>query len=335
MELKDLDNDIKSGNIKRVYFFFGEETFLLENRIKSIMKRLGILNSDSMNFSKFDGIKSSFEDFAEEISSYPFGAEKKLVLLKITGWLSNEKSKEYKAFKEAASQISDYVCLIVQEDNFDKKKIKNAEFLESLGGILNFEHLTVNRLVVWLEKFFEDKGKRISTSDINYIINCCGQSMGKIYSEAQKLVLYSGENEKISSNAVRALVVKSNEYKIYELFDDIVEAKNQNAIKKTKQLLAAKEKPTAVLAGITGRLSELFSVKLLASEGMPSREISTYLDFPRPDFAIKKMITQSKRYGEKYLKRMIKRGTELDAAIKSGRIAGDAAVELFVSELVK
>lgn len=335
MELRELESDIKSGKLKKAYFFFGEETFLLEDKIKSIVKRLGISGANDMNYYKFEGAKVSLEELDRELKSYPFCAEKKFVWLKNTGWLSNAKSKEYKAFKETAESLSDFVCLVVQEDMFDKKKIKNAEFLEKQGGIVSFEPLSVNRLVVWLENFFEKKEKRISSSDINYIINCCGQSMGKIYAEAQKLVLYSADDEKISSKAVRELVIKSNEYKIYELFDDIVEARQNGAVQKTKQLLRAKEKPTAILAGITARLVELFTVKLLSADRLSPKEMSAYFDYPKPDFVVKKMVAQSKKYGEKYLKRMIKRGVELDAAVKSGRTAGDAAVELFVSELVK
>lgn len=335
MELKELDSQIKSGNIKSIYLFWGEETFLLENRIKSIMKRLGISGSDSMNYAKLDGAKTNFEDFFDEFNSYPMGAEKKLILLKNTGWLSNGKSREYKELKKMAEEIPEYICLIIEEDLFDKKKIKNADFIDKNGGCVNFETLSVNRLVLWTEKLFEDKEKRISSSDINYIINCCGQSMGRIYAESEKLILNSGENEKISSQAVKSLVIKTNDYKIFELFDDIVEARRKKALEKTEEFLKEKEKPTAILAGITGRFSELLMVKLLNSEQIPAREISAYLDYPRPDFVIKKMITQSKKYGERYLRRMIKKGLSLDAAIKSGRINGAAAVEMYVSELVK
>lgn len=336
MELKELDFQIKSGNIKSAYFFYGEETFLLENKVKSIIKKLGGAESGNMNFSKFDGEKSNFEEFSDEFNSYPMGAERKVILLKNTGWLSNGKSKEYKMLKELLEDIPSYICLIIQEDCFDKKKLKNAEIIaEKGGGVLNFEKLGINSLVTWLEKLFEASGKRISTSDINYIINCCSCSMGRIYKEAEKLMLYAADEDKISSTAVRELVIKSNEYKIYELFDDIVEARRESAVRKTRQLLLAKEKPTAVISGITGRLSELLTVKLLSSDRLPLKEISSYLDYPRPDFAVRKMINQSKKYGEKYLKRMIKRGLELDYSIKSGKISGNAAAEVYVTELVK
>ena len=38
MDIKELDKQIKSGALGNLYFFYGEEQFLLENKIKSIKK---------------------------------------------------------------------------------------------------------------------------------------------------------------------------------------------------------------------------------------------------------------------------------------------------------
>ena len=39
MEPKDLDRQLASGKIARLLFFYGDEQFLLENKIKSIKKK--------------------------------------------------------------------------------------------------------------------------------------------------------------------------------------------------------------------------------------------------------------------------------------------------------
>ena len=40
MDIKELDKQIKSGALGNLYFFYGEEQFLLENKIKSIKNAL-------------------------------------------------------------------------------------------------------------------------------------------------------------------------------------------------------------------------------------------------------------------------------------------------------
>ena len=53
MEIRELDNDIKSGKLKNIYFFYGPETFLIENKINSIKKRVVLQQYEDMNFSSF------------------------------------------------------------------------------------------------------------------------------------------------------------------------------------------------------------------------------------------------------------------------------------------
>lgn len=48
-----------------------------------------------------------------------------------------------------------------------------------------------------------------------------------------------------------------------------------------------------------------------------------------------KTVEESKRYGEPYLKRMIKKGLAYDLDIKNGRLEGWTAAELYLAELTK
>ena len=336
MEIRELDNDIKSGKLKNIYFFYGPETFMIENKINSIKKRVVLQQYEDMNFSSFSGKDSSFDIFEEEFYSYPMTGEKKLILLKNTGWFQNSKSKEFEVIKKLFSDIPEYLYVIVVEENFDTKKEKNVSFItEAGGGIVNFGYLPVNQLCAWIEKMFSDNEKIVKQSDILYIANACNYEMGKIYNEVNKIIIFSDDRQTVSSRDISILVTKSAEYKIYELFDDIVESRSYQAMEKLKQILESKEKPTSVIAGITNKFSELLTLKLLNSDRVPISQMSDYLDYKIPDFVIKKMLTQSKKFGEQYLKRIIKLGIKLDSSIKNGKIAQDVAVELFVAELIK
>lgn len=351
MDIKTLDNDIKSGKLKNLYFFYGPELFLAENKIKSIKKRLVPKELEALAFVKLEGKEARISDFEDEWGFLPFGTDRKLILLKNTGWFNNARSAEYTGMKKMLETLPKYIYVIIEESDFDRKKEKNIEYINKIGGSVFFETMTVNQLSVWVDKLFEDSGIHLPPSDTAYIINACSQSMGRIYSEVSKLINFAadfsvdgkdgkdgkdGRNvRKIKREDIEALVAKTAEYRIYELFDDIAEQRAEKTAEKLEQILQGGEKPTAVISGISGRLYELLLVKLLSGDGLSVKEISSYLDYPRPDFAVKKMITQSKKYGEKYLKRMLKKANELDLKIKSGKISGTLAAEMYVLELVK
>lgn len=336
MEIRELDTDIKSGKLKKIYFFYGPEVFLLENKINSIKKH--ILDEDSLEFgySKFTGKDSNFEEFEFEFYSYPMSGDKKIIILQNTGWFSNPKSSEFLSLKKFFSEMPEHLYVVIREDNFDKKKEKNIEFIKnSGGGIVNFEHLPIGQLCSWVEKLFSDSGKIVRESDVLYIVNASNFEMSKIYREVEKLIIFSGDDKNIASKDIYSLVTKSGEYKIYELFDDIVDSKGMQALEKLKQILDSKEKPTSVIAGLTNKFSELLTVKLLNSDRVPVSEIVNYLDFKMPEFVVKKMVSQSKKYGEKYLKRIIKLGINIDSSIKTGKIDQKTATEMFVAELIR
>lgn len=335
MDIKTLDSEIKKGALKRVYFFYGPESFLIENKIKSIKRRVVAEEFETVGCSKFEGKDANIKEFFEECDILPFVTEKKVIIVKNTGWFNNSGTNDYKMLKEYIENVPEYLHIIFVEEEFDKKKEKNIEFIEKNGGIVFFDILTVNQLSVWVDKMFSDAEKSVSPADISFIINACSQSMSCIFSEVNKLILFSGENSKIRREDIDALVVKTSEYKIYEMFDDIVNQNRHKATEKLLNLLESGEKPTVVISSVSGKLYELLLVKLLNSDRATTREISSYLDFPRPDFVINKMITQSKKFGEPYLKRMIKKGIEYDRKIKSGRISGDKAAEMYVMELIK
>lgn len=335
MDIKVLDNEIKTGKLKNVYFFYGPETFLMENKINSIKKRILEPELEAFGLSKFSGKDAKFSEFEEEWGYLPLGVEKKLILIKDTGWLNNSKTTEFKEMKYMIENLPEYLHLIIAETDFDKKKLKNIDFIEEKGGIVFFDLLSVNQLSSWIDKLFENREKTVSPSDIAYIINASNQSMGRIYNEVEKLCIFSGDNRKIEHNDIEMLVSKSSEYKIYELFEDVLERRSEKATEKLKTLLDGGEKPTVIISGISGRLYELLLVKLLKEDRLSAKEISSYLDFPRPDFVINKMITQSSRFSEGYLKKMIKKAISFDRDIKNGRISGSLAAEMLVAELVK
>ncbi len=335
MDIKTLDSEIKKGELKRVYFFYGPENFLIENKINSIKKRIIPQEFETVGCSKFEGKDADIKEFIEECDILPFVTEKKIVVVKNTGWFNNTNTNDYKILKEYIENIPEYIYVIFVEEKFDKKKEKNIEFLEKFGGVVFFDILTVNQLTVWVDKMFSETGKSVSPADISFIINACSQSMSRIFSEVNKLILFSGDNSKIRREDIEALVVKTSEYKVYEMFDDIVNQNRQKATEKLLNLLESGEKPTVVISSVSGKLYELLLVKLMYSDRATSKEISAYLDFPRPDFVINKMIAQSKKFGEPYLKRMIKKGIEYDRKIKSGRISGEKATEMYIMELIK
>ena len=95
MEPKDLDRQISSGKIANLYFFYGEEQFLLENKIKSIKKRLIDKDFEEFNYAKLDGKKITFSEIENQLLSVPVMSDRRMLVVSNCGIFGNAKSKDF------------------------------------------------------------------------------------------------------------------------------------------------------------------------------------------------------------------------------------------------
>ena len=78
-ELECLKRQIKNKEAGRLYFFFGEETFLLEYYLGQMKKLLLEELTESFNFHRFNGETFDLTEFGEAVENLPMMAEHTLV----------------------------------------------------------------------------------------------------------------------------------------------------------------------------------------------------------------------------------------------------------------
>lgn len=335
MEPKDLDKQISSNKIGQLYFFFGEEQFLLENKIKSIKSHLIDSDFEEFNYIKLNEKKITAADIENHILSVPVMSEKKLVVVSNCGIFGNAKSKEFIALCELISDLPEYITLIFTEREFDKKKEKNLDIFKKHGEIVKFEPLSPKQLELWLEKLLEEKGKTALSSDLSKMVALCGQSMSAVYTEFCKLVNFVGDRNKITSDDISAVVSKTVDARIFDIIDDIAEGRTKTVFEELGALRFSGENSSTVLSLISTRISELLMVKQLLEDKLSAEKINEYFEPRRHPYVIKKLSEQCRRFSLPYLKKMTLKGTEYAYSVRSGLLDKWVAVEMYVAELLE
>lgn len=335
MEIAELDKQIKAGNPGRLYLFYGEEQFLLENKIKSIKKALLSPDFADLNYVQLDDKKLSISRLSEELMSVPVMSEKKMVVVKNSGVFNNAKLNDYKSVCELIKDIPEYMCVIFTEKEFDKKKEKNLEPLRAAGEIVKFDPLSPVQLERWLDKLFSDKGKSILPRDIGTMIKLCGQSMSSLFNEYNKLVSFVGSREKITAEDISAVVSKSTETRIFDVIDNIALGRCQGVFDELSAFRASGENPSTILSLLSSRMGELLMVKQLSYDKLSADKISAYFEPRRPAFVVSKLSDQAKRFSEEYLAKMTLLGPEYTAKVRSGKMDKWIAVEMYAAKLLE
>ena len=74
--IENLEKELKNGNLKSLYFLYGEELFLLETSLKKIKTLFGECMK-GINYIPID--ETNYQQLISDIETPSFGYEKKLI----------------------------------------------------------------------------------------------------------------------------------------------------------------------------------------------------------------------------------------------------------------
>ena len=93
MKIEELEKELKTGKLHGLYLLYGEETFLLENCLKSINRLFGE-KLNGINYILID--ETNVNGIVSDIETPAFGFEKKLIIAKGTGIFKKDLKKKSK-----------------------------------------------------------------------------------------------------------------------------------------------------------------------------------------------------------------------------------------------
>jgi len=122
MGTKELNQNIKSGDFKRVYLLYGVEGFLLGHWQKRLADGVlgGIGTDANLNFKLFDG-KVPVADIIAAAETMPFFSDHRLVLLKDTGLFEAGRKDDSEEMAKYIADIPDSTVLVFVEKCVDNR----------------------------------------------------------------------------------------------------------------------------------------------------------------------------------------------------------------------
>lgn len=331
MTVTELKKRIKDNNIEKVYLFYGPETYLVSHYIGKLRKAVVAEGTEDFNLSVFEGISDQGK-VRDACDTYPFLSEKKMIIWKNTGVFKKTTEEKTASFIEAINSVPDYACLVVCEEEIDRryKKILNA--VESAGQMVEFPIQSPNDLVKWITGMMSDDGKQIDSNAAYMLIDYCDSEMGNIKNEIDKLVMFSEVNTRITAADVEKVCIKSLGQRIFDLVDAVGMKKTDKAIRYFNEMLQMKEPVSRILYMIAKQLRQMLETKALKQSGTGNETIASMLKVP--PFVVRKLYDQSRSFTEAELIKAVKMCLDTEVSIKTGKISDDkTALELLITEI--
>lgn len=325
MKIEELEKELKQGILHGIYLLYGEETFLLENSLKSIKKIFGE-KITGINYILLD--ETNINEIVSDIETPAFGYEKKLIIARNTGLFKKELKRKSKNdnslikeklnayIKENIRQINETVNLIFIEETVEKCELLST--IEKLGIVCNFEYQKPYQIQNRLKAIINAYKVNVETNTLVYLIECCGTDMQELINETRKLIEYAGEGNFITKQSIDKLCIKKMESIIFDLTDSLGKKDINQAIEVLRNLINSKEPLQKILVTLYNHFKKIYLAKFAM---LKNKDIANSLDLkPNQLFLANKYKAQANYFKLQELRRILQEFCDLDYKYKIGII---------------
>jgi DNA polymerase-3 subunit delta len=190
-------------------------------------------------------------------------ADSRLFLIKNAELIKKKDEVELLASYITAPQEDTALILISEQTSL-------AKGLEDAAGRENrkvFYELFENQKTEWVDSFFRRAGFRIAPGAIETILELVENNTGALRRECSRLTLFLNKDTVIGPEEVEKWLSHTREESAFTLFSRIAAGDFSRALESLHTLLAAKEAPQSILAGLAWCFRKLRDYLSLAGAG--------------------------------------------------------------------
>ena len=298
-EVKNLQEDIKTGKFKNAYLLFGEEAYL---KIQYKEKLIHALNpdDDTMNFTKYEGKGIEVREMIDLCETMPFFADHRVVLVENSGFFKNKCDE----LADYMKTLPDYLRLVFVEEEVDKRS-RMYKAVKNCGRIVEFAKQDEKTLMRWAAGILAREGRKITTRDMELFLTKTG-----------------------TREDIEEICTTRTENKIFDMVRAVTERNQRRALDLYNDLLTLREPPMRILFLLSKQFRQMCLAKKMAGEGASQNEIATRLGVP--SFVARNILACARAYSVEELEQAEEDFVDAEEAVKTGRLQDVLSVELLI-----
>ncbi|MDD7078303.1 MAG: DNA polymerase III subunit delta [Lachnospiraceae bacterium] len=320
--MKNLNEDIKTGNFKQIYLLYGEEEYL-KNQYKNRLKHGILPEGDTMNFSCYAGKGIDVHQIIDQAETLPFFADHRLILIEKSGF-----------FKNACPQLSDYLpkmpsetILVFVEDEVDKRG-KLFKAVKQIGRVVEMARQDERTLQSWILGMMKKEKKNITGDALRLFMEKAGDDMENIANELEKLLSFTYGRDAVTAEDVQEICTVTTESRVFEMIRAVAEKRQKEALDLYYDLLSLKEPPMRILFLIARQFNQMLQLQDLRDQGLDSQTIASRAGVA--PFIAKRSLAQAGHFKKEELRQAVEDCVDAEEAVKTGRLSDSLAVEMLI-----
>ena len=212
MNYKEIISLISNKDFHPIYFLMGEEPFYIDKISDYIAEKVLKAEEKEFNQSVLYGKDVEVEQIISEAKQFPFGAEKRVIIVKEA---QNIKNIEQLETYLDSPQPSTLLVICYKYKKIDKRK-KFGKTLYKKAFVFESKRFYDNQVSNWIAKYLNEKGYKIEEKANFMLAEFLGTELSNISNELDKLMLIVKKEEKITASIVEKNIGISKDYNIFE-----------------------------------------------------------------------------------------------------------------------
>jgi DNA polymerase-3 subunit delta len=298
----------------------GSNDFMRTSELHAMIDSF-VADQGGLALERIDAEEADFERIQEALTSLPFLASKKMVVL-------NRPSANTR-FAESAeallANLPETTELILSEPKFDKRS-QLYKLLKKQTDFRDYAQLEGAQLANWLVDRAQAAGGKLSGSDARYLTERVGHNQQLLANEVDKLVLYRAD---ITRQTIDELTEETPQSTIFELIEAAFSGQRQRALQLYEEQRRLKVEPIQIIAMLAWQLHVLAVV--CAAEGRSADVIATQSKLN--SFTVSKTQRLAARLSLGQVRQLVDRLVIIDQRSKRETIDLDEALRNYIVQL--
>lgn len=273
----------KQEDTPSVYLFKGDDDFQKQRELDALVKSLVPDDFADFDMERLEGDSATSDRIISGLSIAPMGSERRVVLIRHAQKMTQEEQEKLAA---RLDKIPKSGCLILASpapDRVDGRPRKGSEVIGELskavrklgkvrefgGGTKSMKEDAARQLIMSLA---QSAGKKFDPPAVAALIRRVGPDLSVLKTEIDKLVAYSGDSQRISTQDVEAVTCETPEEKVFKMVDAIAARNPALAVKSLNELFESGDRPDSeaprALANIARAFRLIWQMKMLQKAGV-------------------------------------------------------------------
>jgi len=245
--------DIEQGRLKKIYFAYGDDYFLQERLIDLLHRKLLYKFAGNLSRHVYYGDENNNKAVFNELFNYGIFSQNKFIVYKNVVRISTD---EEKLLKQFIATVPEGVTLIII---FKGKNV--PEFIKDYKEIIQIVDLSTpryNKIPDLVKSYIQSHGYTIDEDAVDLLIMRCGEELGTLISEVEKITVYLGDRKDIKSEDIEKIIGFTRQYNVNNLLYYISKKDHKKMIECILLMLDAGASVPFIVSVLTNYFTDLW-----------------------------------------------------------------------------